>query len=77
MSKPYRDQPAPEVNADSSAAPAPLSMGQQVRVMVAPGVELLNNEIGVTFAADVATLQTVSVTLLRRLADGDLTLAAD
>ncbi|MFT4191677.1 MAG: hypothetical protein QM617_09175 [Comamonas sp.] len=50
-------------------------LGEQITVKVAEGAVLINNETGQPFAAGQATPQTVTVTLLRRLADGDLVLA--
>ena len=55
-------------------SPAP-RLGDQVSVLVAEGIVLRNSETGVPFAPGVPTLQTVTTTLLRRLADGDLVLA--
>ena len=60
--------------ATATATPRVLRLGDQVQVLVAADTVLPNNETGGLFAAGVPTLQTVSVTLLRRLADGDLTL---
>jgi hypothetical protein len=62
-----------------TAAPAPATrpqprLGEMVQVRAKPGVRLINNETGGFFATDVPTPQTVSVTLLRRLADGDMEL---
>lgn len=51
-------------------------MGETVQVMAAPGVLLRNNETGGFFEPGVPTPQTVTVTLLRRLQDGDLKLLA-
>lgn len=62
--------------APSTSAPAqPLRMGDTVLVMAAPGVVLINNETGGYIPTGVPTPQTVTVTLLRRLRDGDLVLA--
>lgn len=75
--------PAVAVAAALSAAasvietPAPASLprlGTVVNVTVAPGALLINNETGALFEDGVATPQTVTVTTLRRLADGDLLL---
>lgn len=52
------------------------SLGTQVKVVVTQGVSLLNNETGALFVPGEATVQTVTITTLRRLADGDLELAA-
>lgn len=51
-------------------------MGETVQVIAAPGVQLRNNETGGFFEPGVPTPQTVTVTLLRRLEDGDLKLLA-
>ena len=53
---------------------AALRLGQSVQVKAPPGSLLRNSESGGLFAPEVATPQTVTVTLLRRLADGDLVL---
>jgi hypothetical protein len=50
-------------------------IGETVQVQARTGVKLLNNETGGYIADDKPTPQTVTVTLLRRLADGDLVLA--
>jgi hypothetical protein len=60
---------------DQVLAVAPPALGTLVHVKVAQGCMLVNNETGAYFAADVATPVTVTTTLLRRLADGDVTLA--
>ena len=52
-----------------------LRLGELVFVVVAPDVHLVNNESRGRFEAGVRTPQTVTPTLLRRLRDGDLTLA--
>lgn len=62
----------PPTLADRIAA---LRLGESVSVKAPQGVQLLNNESGGRFAPGVATPQTVTVTLLRRLADGDLQFA--
>ena len=58
-----------------SAAPedrrAP-TLGTQIDVRVASGQLLLNNETGQRFVDGESTPQTVTVTTLKRLADGDL-----
>lgn len=51
-----------------------LTLNTSVMVQPAPGVLLRNTESGGFFAPDVPTPQTVTVTLLRRLQDGDLVL---
>ncbi|HEX7866539.1 MAG TPA: hypothetical protein VF555_16405 [Variovorax sp.] len=53
----------------------PLRLGTVVDVLVADGVVLINNETGTRFVAGVRTPQTVTATLVRRIDDGDLTLA--
>ena len=50
-------------------------LGSIADVKVAVGTKLVNNETGQFFAEDTATPVTVTITTLRRLADGDLTLA--
>lgn len=57
-----------------ATAPTPLTLGLGVTVKALPGVTLINTESGGFFAPDVPTPQTVTVTLLRRLQDGDLVL---
>lgn len=47
-------------------------LGEMIHVQVADGMSLVNNETGLDFEPGVATMQTVTVTTLRRLADGDL-----
>jgi hypothetical protein len=66
-----------ETKADNTpSAPAesrqPPRLGEVIHVRVAEGLSLINNETGQDFEPGVATLQTVTVTTLRRLADGDL-----
>lgn len=59
----------------ADAAPAELArprLGELIAVKVAEGHCLVNNETGTDFAPDTATYQTVTVTTLRRLDDGDL-----
>jgi len=51
-------------------------MGETVMVMAQPDTLLRNNETGGYIAAGTPTPQTVTVTLLRRLQDGDLVLLA-
>jgi hypothetical protein len=55
------------------AAPA-LTLGQQVKVMVAEGRRLVNNHTGAYYQPGEVAAATVTVTLLCRLADGDLVL---
>ncbi len=52
-----------------------LRLGESVFVTVAPDVHLVNNESRGRFEPGARTPQTVTPTLLRRLRDGDLTLA--
>lgn len=54
--------------------PAMPPLGSTCVVRVAAGVVLMNNETGARFEPEVDTPVTVTVTLLRRLQDGDLTL---
>lgn len=69
-------QPKPNeaAAAPARAATAPLTLGQHVMVKLAGGSVLINTESGGFFAPDTPTPQTVTVTLLRRLQDGDLLL---
>lgn len=69
-----------DTNAATSAATpgnlaAPPALGTLVHVKVAEGCMLVNNETGAYFCPNVATPVTVTTTLLRRLLDGDVTLA--
>lgn len=50
----------------------PPRLGELIHVQVPVGLSLINNETGQDFEPGVATPQTVTVTTLRRLADGDL-----
>lgn len=66
-----------EVGLADAPSPSPsrsLILGQHVMVKLAPGSTLINGESGGFFAPDTPTPQTVTVTLLRRLQDGDLLL---
>lgn len=59
----------------AAAPPSLLSMGQLVTVRMGPGVlRLRNNEVGGFFESGQPVAQTVTVTLLSRLRDGDLVL---
>lgn len=61
----------------SSSAPASRVMpalGSTCNVRVAAGIVLMNNETGIRFEPEKDTPVTVTITLLRRLQDGDLTL---
>lgn len=75
--KPALNANAPAVAPAPAAAPAtvadePPRLGSQIRVKVAKGLQLINMETGLEFVPDVATEQTVTITTLKRLADGDL-----
>lgn len=50
----------------------PPRLGAEITVCVADGLVLVNNETGQDFAPGMPTAQTVTVTTLRRLQDGDL-----
>lgn len=69
-----------EVDATSSPVAvqpkSPPTLGSTCVVQVADGLTLMNNETGVHFIGGEPTSQTVTLTLLRRLADGDLVLVA-
>ena len=65
--------PAPAAAPTASSLPA---LGTVCTVRVAKGVDLMNNETGVYFETEKDTPVTCTVTLLRRLQDGDLTLVA-
>lgn len=52
------------------------ALGTTCTVRVGDGLVLVNNETGAHFAGGEPTSQTVTTTLLRRLADGDLVLLA-
>lgn len=72
-------QTAESGTAAAAAAPAPRALalpalGTSCAVMVAKEVKLINNETGAYFEPEVPTPVTCTVTLLRRLQDGDLTL---
>lgn len=54
---------------------AALRLGDSISVKTPAGTALRNNESGGLFEPGVATPQTVTVTTLRRLADGDLLFA--
>lgn len=70
MAKTDTQKPAAEQTLDQ-ATPA---LGTTCTVQVAAGVVLMNNETGTHFAPEAPTPVTVTVTLLRRLQDGDLAL---
>lgn len=63
------------MNYSLETQPAP-ALGCLIHVTVAPGAMLRNDETGARFEPGVVTSQTVTVTTLRRLADGDLLPAA-
>lgn len=65
-------QPQALTLADRIAA---LRLGDSISVTVGQGVALINGESGGRFEPGVATPQTVTVTTLRRLQDGDLQFA--
>ena len=72
------EPPAPPANAFTVPAlpmhrQAP-TLGETVMVRIVPGSLLVNNETGGFFIAGEDTPQTVTPTLLRRVADGDLVL---
>lgn len=69
-------QTTPTTPAPAPSASQPLRLGQAVMVKTPDGVRLINNETGGLFDPGVPTPQTVTPTLLRRLQDGDLLLAA-
>lgn len=75
-----RTQDYPQAaEAGAAAAPAPKAqampaLGTSCTVRVAAGVVLMNNETGARFEPEVDTPVTVTVTLLRRIQDGDVTL---
>lgn len=60
--------------ADVPAKAAP-RLGELVHVVVPEGAQLINNETGGFFTPGEPTPQTVTLTTLRRLVDGDLALA--
>lgn len=64
---------------DSTATTAPTArampaLGSTCSVRVAAGVVLRNNDTGALFEPEVDTPVTTTVTLLRRIQDGDVTL---
>ena len=67
------DVAAVATSAPAAALPA---LGSTCTVRVADGLLLTNNETGGRFAPGEATSQTVTITTLRRLVDGDLVLVA-
>ena len=84
-SEPLKFNAAPGVAAATEAEPAaPASpppvqapaLGTACTVRVAAGIDLINNDTGTLFVPEQDTPVTCTVTLLRRLRDGDLTLVA-
>lgn len=63
---------APEETQGVATAQETPRLGELIHVQVADGLELINNETGKDFEPGVPTLQTVTVTTLRRLQDRDL-----
>lgn len=75
---PKNDAPAAPTLTAAPAEPARAmpALGSTCVVQVAQGLSLINGETGATFATGEPTSQTVTITTLRRLADGDLVLIA-
>lgn len=79
--KPAAQSEAQQADTPTNATPAPtrtaqpLRLGTVVNVVVAPEVVLINNETGTRFVPGVPTPQTVTPTLIRRVEDGDLSIA--
>ncbi len=69
---PRNDAPASTASPTLPATLAAPALGSTCTVRVADGLTLINNETGVPFAPGEPTSQTCTLTLLRRLADGDL-----
>lgn len=65
----------PGVDGAATVASAALALGDVVNVVCPPNTVLRNTETGVPFEPGVPTRQLVTLTLLRRLEDGDLVLA--
>jgi len=63
---------APQEPQGVATTQEPPRLGELIQVQVADGLELVNNETGLDFEPGTPTLQTVTVTTLRRLKDGDL-----
>lgn len=77
MATPKSSKPADEQNiavTESAAAPRP-RLGEVVNVKAPKDTHLINGETGTYFTPGKATPQTVTITTLRRLEDGDLFLA--
>ena len=75
---PKNDAPAAPTLTSTPAEPARAmpALGTTCVVRVGDGLSLINSETGATFATGEPTSQTVTITTLRRLADGDLVLIA-
>lgn len=70
----------PKIDQAEPLRPAPAkvtppALGTSCTVVVGDGVVLMNNDTGVHFTPGVPTPVLVTATTLRRLNDGDLTLA--
>lgn len=77
MAKPDSKSPETTQAAEATGTPSkrrPPRLGELVHVTVASGASLINNETGALFADGMRTPQTVTLTTLRRIADGDLVL---
>ncbi len=57
---------------DAKTFDTPPRLGETITVVVADDHSLFNNEIGIDFAQGEQATQVVTITTLRRLADGDL-----
>jgi hypothetical protein len=76
MAKADKELATPGVGGLATAVePAALALGDVVNVVCPFETVLRNTETGVPFEPGVPTRQLVTLTLLRRLADGDLVLA--
>lgn len=64
-----KNEPAASTATEEQPSPR---LGEVIQVQVADGLSLINNETGNDFVPGEPTSQTVTVTTLRRLADGDL-----
>jgi hypothetical protein len=77
---PKKDPSQTAESADTGAPPpapaAPPALGEMVRVLLPEGRVLRDSASGGWFIPGVPTWQRVDLTLLKRLEDGDLTLAA-
>lgn len=70
----FNDAPATAAAAGIATLLAPPALGTACTVRVAAGIDLINNDTGTLFVPEQDTPVTCTVTLLRRLRDGDLTL---